>query len=53
MIFSCAPGLPDGFFEHDGMLTKAHIRAATLALLAPTAGAHLWDIGAGSGAVSA
>ena len=51
-IFSRAPGLPDDFFEHDGMLTKAHIRAATLALLAPTAGAHLWDIGAGSGAVS-
>ncbi|MCY4231491.1 MAG: precorrin-6y C5,15-methyltransferase (decarboxylating) subunit CbiE [Alphaproteobacteria bacterium] len=51
-IFSRAPGLPDEFFEHDGMLTRAHIRAATLALLAPTAGAHLWDIGAGSGAVS-
>ena len=51
-VFSRAPGLPDDFFEHDGMLTKAHIRAATLALLAPTAGAHLWDIGAGSGAVS-
>ena len=51
-IFSRAPGLPDEFFEHDGMLTKAHVRAATLALLAPTAGAHLWDIGAGSGAVA-
>ena len=51
-IFSRAPGLPDGFFEHDGMLTRAHIRAATLALLAPTAGAHLWDIGAASGAVA-
>lgn len=51
-IFSLAPGLPDDFFEHDGMLTKSHIRAATLALLAPTAGAHLWDVGAGSGAVS-
>ncbi len=51
-IVSRAPGLPDEFFEHDGMLTKAHIRAAVLALLAPTAGAHLWDIGAGSGAVA-
>ena len=51
-VFSRAPGLPDDFFEHDGMLTKAHVRAATLALLAPTQGAHLWDIGAGSGAVS-
>ena len=51
-IYSRAPGLPDEFFEHDGMLTRAHIRAATLALLAPTAGAHLWDIGAGSGAIA-
>ena len=51
-VFSRAPGLPDDFFEHDGMLTKAHIRASTLALLTPTGGAHLWDIGAGSGAVS-
>ena len=51
-LFSRVPGLPDEVFEHDGMLTRAHIRAATLALLAPTAGAHLWDIGAGSGAVS-
>ena len=51
-IFSRAAGLPDDFFEHDGMLTKAHIRAATLALLAPTAGAHLWDVGAGSGAIA-
>ena len=51
-IFSRAPGLPNDFFEHDGMLTKVHIRAATLALLAPTAGAHLWDVGAGSGAIA-
>ena len=51
-ILSRAPGLPDEFFEHDGMLTRAHVRAATLALLAPTAGAHLWDIGAGSGAIA-
>jgi len=51
-LFSRAPGLPDSFFEHDGMLTRRHIRAATLALLAPVAGARLWDIGAGSGAVS-
>lgn len=29
------PGLPDGLFESDGQLTKRHIRAATLAALAP------------------
>ena len=46
------PGLPDSLFEHDGMITKSHVRAATLALLAPAPGARLWDIGAGSGAVS-
>ena len=51
-ILSRAPGLPDELFEHDGMLTRAHVRAATLSLLAPTPGARLWDIGAGSGAIA-
>ena len=46
------PGLPDSLFEHDGMITKSHVRAATLARLAPVPGARLWDIGAGSGAIS-
>lgn len=44
-------GLPDDAFEHDGQLTKRDLRASALARLAPAPGAHLWDIGAGSGAV--
>lgn len=46
------PGLPDDAFEHDGQLTKAPVRAATLAALAPLAGERLWDVGAGSGSVA-
>jgi len=46
------PGLPDTAFAHDGQITKAPIRALTLAALAPRAGALLWDIGGGSGSVS-
>jgi precorrin-6Y C5,15-methyltransferase (decarboxylating) len=48
---SCAPGLPDDAFEHDGQLTKREIRALTLSALAPRRGALLWDIGAGAGSV--
>ncbi|MEV5505668.1 precorrin-6y C5,15-methyltransferase (decarboxylating) subunit CbiE [Streptomyces orinoci] len=48
---SLTPGLPDEFFEHDGQLTKRHIRAATLAALAPAPGELLWDIGGGSGSI--
>lgn len=29
------PGLPDEAYEHDGQLTKRHVRAATLGVLAP------------------
>lgn len=45
------PGLPDGAYETDGQLTKRHLRAVTLAALAPTPGALLWDVGAGSGSI--
>lgn len=45
------PGLPDHWFEHDGQITKARVRAITLAALAPRPGGLLWDIGAGSGSV--
>lgn len=45
-------GLPDASFAHDGQITKAPIRAMTLAALAPRPGELLWDIGAGSGSVS-
>lgn len=47
-----ASGLPDDFFEHDGQITKRPVRALTLSALAPRPGEVLWDIGAGSGAVS-
>ncbi|WP_267426021.1 precorrin-6y C5,15-methyltransferase (decarboxylating) subunit CbiE [Methylobacterium sp. GC_Met_2] len=47
-----APGLDDALFENDGQLTKAEIRALTLAALRPHPGLHLWDIGAGAGSVA-
>lgn len=46
------PGLPDDAYESDGALTKRTIRAVTLAALAPTPRALLWDVGAGSGSVA-
>ncbi|MEV5200690.1 precorrin-6y C5,15-methyltransferase (decarboxylating) subunit CbiE [Streptomyces sp. NPDC053720] len=46
------PGLPDTAYEHDGQLTKRHIRAATLGVLAPAPGELLWDIGGGSGSIA-
>ena len=51
-IIARAPGLADDFFEHDGQITKAEIRALTLSALAPRRGELLWDIGAGSGSVA-
>ena len=45
-------GLPDELFEHDGQITKRHIRALTLSALAPRQGERLWDIGAGSGSIA-
>ncbi len=50
-VVPLAPGLPDTWFENDGQLTKAEIRALTLSALAPQAGELLWDIGAGAGSV--
>ncbi|GAA2605196.1 precorrin-6y C5,15-methyltransferase (decarboxylating) subunit CbiE [Streptomyces axinellae] len=46
------PGLPDDAYEHDGQLTKRHVRAATLAALAPAPGELLWDVGGGAGSVA-
>ncbi|MFJ2919385.1 precorrin-6y C5,15-methyltransferase (decarboxylating) subunit CbiE [Streptomyces sp. NPDC087307] len=46
------PGLPDEAYEHDGQLTKRHIRAATLGVLAPAPGELIWDIGGGSGSIA-
>lgn len=50
-VFPRIPGLPDEAFESDGQLTRREIRALTLARLAPTPGALLWDVGAGSGSI--
>ena len=50
-LLPASPGLPDAAFSHDGQLTKAEIRAVTVAALAPVAGQLLWDVGAGSGSV--
>lgn len=44
-------GRSDAFFDHDGQITKRPMRALALSALAPVQGAHLWDIGAGSGSV--
>ena len=46
------PGLPDEAYDHDGQLTKRHVRAATLAALAPAPGELLWDVGGGAGSVA-
>lgn len=51
-VIPIGPGLDDGFFDHDGQITKREIRAVTLSSLAPRAGELLWDIGCGSGSVS-
>ncbi len=50
-IIPLTAGLPDEAFENDGQLTKREVRAVTIAALAPTRGAVLWDIGCGSGSV--
>jgi len=49
---SQASGLADDLFRSDGQITKQPVRALTLSALAPRAGEHLWDLGAGSGSIS-
>lgn len=44
-------GLDDSHYVHDGQLTKADIRAATLNKLLPTANSLMWDLGAGAGSI--
>lgn len=46
------PGLPDDAYGGDGQLTKRHVRALTLAALAPAPGQLLWDVGAASGSIA-
>ena len=47
-----SPACPTPRYEHDGQLTKRHVRAATLAALAPAPGELLWDVGGGSGSIA-
>ena len=44
--------VPDDLLLHDGQITKATVRALTLAALAPRPGEVLWDIGSGSGSIA-
>jgi precorrin-6Y C5,15-methyltransferase (decarboxylating) len=47
-------GLPEECFEHRaGMITKSEVRAVALGKLALPRAGVLWDVGAGSGSVSA
>lgn len=46
------PGRPEVDFDHDDQISKREVRAVILARLAPRAGEHLWDLGAGSGSVA-
>lgn len=50
-VIPLSPGLDDAWFESDGQITKAEIRAVTLSALRPRAGQLLWDVGAGSGSI--
>jgi precorrin-6Y C5,15-methyltransferase (decarboxylating) len=50
-LLARVPGLPDDAYDSDGALTKRHVRAITLAALAPAPGQLLWDVGAGSGSI--
>ena len=48
---SRAAGLPDNHYQSDGNMTKAEIRAVTIARLAPAPDQLLWDLGCGFGSV--
>ncbi len=50
--YALTPGLPDHAFASDGQLTKRHVRAITVAALAPVPGELLWDVGAGNGSIA-
>ena len=46
-------GMPDGWFAHQaGLITKSEVRAVSLAKLQLLPTHTMWDLGAGSGAVS-
>ncbi len=46
-----APGLPDAAYDHDGQLTKAELRALSVAALRPLPAQLLWDVGGGAGSI--
>ncbi|MCX4092815.1 precorrin-6y C5,15-methyltransferase (decarboxylating) subunit CbiE [Nocardia sp. alder85J] len=46
------PGLPDDRYGGDGQMTKAEVRALSIAALAPAPGELLWDVGGGSGTIA-
>jgi len=48
---SLTAGLDDTAYAHDGQLTKREVRAITLAVLAPSPGELLWDVGGGAGSI--
>ncbi|MCT4654993.1 MAG: precorrin-6y C5,15-methyltransferase (decarboxylating) subunit CbiE [Cohaesibacter sp.] len=50
---STVSGKPDSLFANDGQITKRPVRALSLSALAPRNGETLWDLGAGSGSISA
>ncbi len=50
-VMPATTGIPDDFFETDGVMTKRPMRALTLSALAPKPGERLWDLGAGSGSI--
>lgn len=56
VVAAWAPGIPDDEFYQrkplDGLITKLEVRAVSLAKLRLGEGSVVWDIGAGSGAVS-
>ena len=51
-VMPCTGGLADGWFDHDGQISKRPVRALTLSALAPRPDETLWDIGAGSGSIA-
>lgn len=51
-VLGRSPGLPDDVYEHDGLITKRHVRATALAHLRPRPGELLWDIGTGAASIA-
>lgn len=50
-VLPVVTGRSNDFFDNDGQITKAPVRAMTLSALAPKPNEYLWDIGGGSGSI--